>query len=294
MNMDDTANQVAVEDTDSSTLDTDTGAEAETQATDEPELDEDGNPIEKTEPEDDFEEVERDGKTAKIPAWLKPELMMQADYTRKTQELAAARQAFEAERQQLQQADASEMQARAQIAAIDAQLTNFAKVDWNAWSANDPFAANDAFRQYQLLKDAKAQVHGYLGELTDARTQAQQQEAAKRMEAGAAELARDIPNWSPDTAAKLMDFGQKHYGFSRQDLDGIDDPRLVKVLHAAFQWEESQKKQRAAKQVTAAQAVQPAANVAKASSPPKGLDDRLSAEEWMRRREEQLRKKNAR
>ena len=32
-------------------------------------------------PEDTFEEIERDGKRVKIPVWLKPELMMQADYT---------------------------------------------------------------------------------------------------------------------------------------------------------------------------------------------------------------------
>src|SRR5438093_10948162 len=60
-------------------------------------LDEFGNPVDDEEEPDEerFEEIERNGKKATIPAWLKPELMMQADYTRKTQELAEARRAFE-------------------------------------------------------------------------------------------------------------------------------------------------------------------------------------------------------
>ena len=44
------------------------------------ELDQSGNPVEaeaEAEPEEELEEIERDGKTYKIPAALKPELMMQ-------------------------------------------------------------------------------------------------------------------------------------------------------------------------------------------------------------------------
>jgi hypothetical protein len=240
--------------------------------------------------EEQLEEIERDGKIAKIPAWLKPELMMQADYTRKTQELAEARRAFEAERVSAQQASQAELSAQANLATIDRQMAQFSQVDWNGWHDSDPFEAQKAFAQFQLLKDARAQTLGYLGNLRDERAFHEQQETARRMEQGAAELARDIHDWSPTTAAKLLDFGQNHYGFAREDLDGIDDPRLVKVLHAAFQWEEHQKKQRRAQGHAAAQTTRPAAKVGGASPKP-GLDDRLSAEEWLRRRNEQLRKR---
>jgi hypothetical protein len=240
--------------------------------------------------EHELEEIERGGRRAKIPAWLKPELMMQADYTRKTQELAEARRAFEAQRDTVQHASQAELSALANLTLIDRQLGEHARTDWNSLFEQDAAAAQKAFAQYQLLKDARTQTLGYLGSVREERTLREQQESAKRLEEGAAELARDLKDWSPQTAAKLLDFGQRHFGFSKEDLDGIDDPRLVKVLHAAFQWEEHQQKQKRAQSHAAAQTARPAARVGGASPKP-GLDDRLSAEEWLRRRNEQVRKR---
>jgi len=240
--------------------------------------------------DDELEEIERGGRRAKIPTWLKPELMMRADYTRKTQELAEMRRAFEAQRDTVQHAGQAELSAQANLTLIDRQIGQFDRVDWNGWHESEPFEAQKAFAQYQLLKDARTQTLGYLGSLREERTLREQQDSAKRLEEGAAELARDLKDWSPQTAAKLLDFGQRHFGVSKEDLDGIDDPRLVKVLHAAFQWEEHQQKQKRAQSHAAAQTARPAARVGGAS-PKSGLDDRLSAEEWLRRRNEQLRKR---
>ena len=71
----------------------------------EPELDDDGNPIEGPDGQADAElepglaEVEIDGKTYKLPPELKDGFLRQADYTRKTQELAEQRRRMEAERE---------------------------------------------------------------------------------------------------------------------------------------------------------------------------------------------------
>lgn len=276
----------------------DTEVETQAAAAAEPSLDAYGNPIgDEPGPEEDeedeeqtLEEIERDGRRAKIPSWLKPELMMQADYTRKTQELAEARRALETERASVQQASEAELAAHANLALIDGQIAQYSKVDWNAWHDSDPFAAQKAFAQFQLLKDAHVQTTGYLGSVQQERAFREQQISAMRLEQGAAELSRDIKDWSPQMAAKLLDFGQKKFGFSREDLDGIDDPRAVKVLHAAFQWEEHRSKQKQAQNHAAAQSIRPAARVGGASPKP-GLDDRLSADEWARRRNEQLRKR---
>ena len=240
--------------------------------------------------EEELEEIERDGRRAKIPAWLKPELMMQADYTRKTQELAEARRAFEAERGEVQQFSEAERSAQSSLAIIDSQIDRFSTADWNAWHDSDPFGAQKAFAQFQLLKDARKETLGYLDVLSGERMVKAQQETAKRYDEAAAELARDIKDWSPQMAAKLFDFGQRHFGFSAEDMHDVDDPRAIKVLHAACQWEEHQAKQRQAQRHAAAQTARPAARVGGASPRP-GLDDRLSAEEWTRRRNEQLRKR---
>jgi len=255
----------------------------------EPQRDEFGNPIEEG-PDDELEEIERDGKRAKIPSWLKPELMMQADYTRKTQELASARRAFEAERQNAQHASEAERSIEVRLALIDEQIDQCAAIDWRAWHENDPAEAEQAFAQFQALDEARAEATDFLTAFQQDRAFREQQDSAMRLEHGAAVLARDIADWSPQTAAKLVEFGQNHYGFSLEDLSGIDDPRLVKVLYAACKWEDHQKQQRRAQSHADAQTTRPAARVTGAT-PRSGLDDRLSAEEWMRRRNEQVRRK---
>lgn len=257
----------------------------------EPQLDDDGNPIEDHAVDDDYEEIERDGKKAKVPAWLKPELMMHADYTRKTQEVAEARRAFEAERQSATEADEQELSARANISLIDRQLAQFAQVNWNQFNDSDPFEAQKAFQQFQLLKDARGSAESFLTQAQAQRTERQTQETAKLVQEGAAVLARDIPGWSPDLSAKLQAFGTKAYGLSGSEFDNILDPRAVKLLHAAYQWDQYEAKNKKAQSIQRQQEVTPAATVGRASAPPKGLDDRLSADEWTRRRNEQLRKR---
>src|SRR5215204_4003947 len=56
-----------------------------------------------TSEDEEFEEVERAGKKYRIPAALKGELMMQSDYTKKTQEVSETRKALEAREAEIAQ-----------------------------------------------------------------------------------------------------------------------------------------------------------------------------------------------
>jgi hypothetical protein len=289
--MDETTNQEVVEDTVDTTLADNDGVTAEI------EYDDEGNPIEAEIEAEEEEEVELDDDLKlKLPKSQAEKLRLaalrQADYTRKTQELAEQRKAFDAERQALSQADEQEMSARANIAIIDRQIQQYENVDWNAAFENDPFEAQKAFARFQLLQRDKEQASTYLDQTRQQRTEAQKQETARLIQEGAAELARDIPEWSPDLSAKLQDFGAKQFGLTQADFNEVYDPRAVKLLHAAYQWHQHQAGQTKAKAIVKQQEVQPAASPAKkASAPPTGLDDRLSIDEWNRRREAQLRKK---
>ena len=285
--MDETTNQVVAEDTAVATLANDDGVTQDVLT------DDDGNPIETPEEDD---EIELDGdvklKLPKSQAEIaRQHLLRQADYTRKTQELAEARKAFDAERQSLQSADEQELTARANIALIDRQIAQYANVNWAQAFDNDPFEAQKAFAQYQLLQQGKQQAQSFLDQTSRERTERQQQEIAKRVQEGAAELARDIPGWSPDLSAKLQDFGSKNFGLSKDDFDNIVDPRAVKLLHAAYQWHQHQETQKKAQSIAKQQEVTPAATGGKKAAPPQGLDDRLSPDEWLRRRNAQLAKR---
>jgi len=251
----------------------------------------DGDSDDQREAEEQFEEVERNGKKAIIPTWLKPELLMQADYTRKTQELAAARRALETERESVQQISQAELSAYTNLQVIDRQIDHFAKTDWNAAFDGDAAAAQKAFIQFQLLKDARRETTGYIEQLRSQRISREQQQTAKRLEDCNAEVAKHLSDWSAATAAKLKQEGMQHFGFSAEDVDGIDDPRIILALHAAVRWKDHEDKLRKAEAFEKQQAVKPAAKPSGGGAPPAGLDDQLSAEEWLRRRNNQLRKR---
>ena len=92
-------------------------------------------------PAGEFEEVEHDGKTYKIPRPLKGALLMQADYTRKTQEVAEQRRqheervkAFEAG----QRSHTEHLSDLARVVAYNDAIAQFEKADWPQIRANNP------------------------------------------------------------------------------------------------------------------------------------------------------------
>jgi len=247
--------------------------------------DEDSEPLDPAE-----EEIEHEGRKYLVPKALKPLLLMQADYTRKTQEVAEQRRAVMAERQALHQTSQAELDAYSRATTIGEQLARFQQIDWRAWHDSDPFAASAATSEYNMLRDQHQQALGQLAQMRGQRNFLAQQDTARRVEAGRAALAKDIPGWSEDLKARLIGFAAG-YGFSRDELDDLEaDPRVAKVLHAAFSGSSASATARKVHDLVAAQQVQPAAVVRARGAPASGLDDRLSPDEWVRRRNAQLRK----
>jgi hypothetical protein len=230
--------------------------------TNEPQLDDDGNPI--PEPDDD-EEIDLDDVKLRVPKTaaekikaLKDGALMQADYTRKTQELADGRKAFDAERQNFQQASTAELATAGQIMVYDQQLAQYARIDWQQWQYDDPDAAQSAFMAYQQLKDAKNNALGHLNQLKTQRTSAAQQEAAKRIEQTKAAIAKDIPDWSPAVEAQVADFGMKAFGFTADEMADMKiDPRIAKAFHRLHTLEEAEGKRSKAARIAQGQEVTP-------------------------------------
>ncbi len=287
MDIETATNPVGGEDMAAATSANETEVEQEAPET-ETKLGQDGNPVEEPSA-DDSEEIEFEGEKHKVPRLLKDAFLRQADYTRKTQELARERESVQALRQQVEQARDAEIDARANVIAIDRQLADYSTIDWAAWNDKDSPAAQKAFMAYMQLKDTRREAVGKAAELSQQRTAQAGAEKANRMRQAYAELQRDIPGYSPEIGAKLQDFGIKTFGFTAEELADFEDARMVKVLHAAFEGAQARIKATKAQQQLKAQEVKPAAPV-RGSTPPQGLDDRISAEEWVRRRNEQVRK----
>lgn len=173
-----------------------------------------------------------------------------ADYTKKTQEVAEQRKALEDYAQtiqvqeqqlkaqvELQQALFGEL---AQITAIDQQLADFQAIDWNQLSENDFVEAQKLFFTQNKLQTQRSQLVQQLEAKQQQLTQAQQQSLNQRIAKGKEILAKEIPNWSPDTSKAIISAGKEYYGFSDDEMSSVIDPRHVKVLHDAMQWRKLQ------------------------------------------------------
>lgn len=248
-------------------------------------------------PETELEEVEHEGKKYKIPKPLKGALLMQADYTRKTQEVAEQRRAVE--EAQRQYAEAQRVQAEhlsdfARVVAFNDAIAQFEKADWPQIRANNPQLYNDLWFQYQQTKEARDKAVLALQQKVQQRNSQAQQESARRIEEARSAIQREIRDWSPELAGKLNQFALAQ-GFTAQELSQVTDPRVIKLLHTAYVGSQAKTPSAAAKSAAAVEAAKPLPTVSgaspqkvKASDP---ASDRLSADEWAKRRNAELKQK---
>ena len=245
---------------------------------------------------DELVDVEFGGKAYRLPKELKSAFLMQVDYTRKTQDLAQQRRALESHRQAfLQQADLrqSHIGAVARIMAIDEQLAAAEKVDWPKLEVEKPAEAQAKLREYLMLRSQRDQLLVQVREAEQKRATEAQQDFAKRQAETHAELARDISGWD-EVAPKVEAFGRQS-GVTPDHLAVIaTTPALAKLLHMAWVGDQLIRKQQAVAEKAEADASPPAEplrQVAKGRGSPatSGLSDSLSVEEWVRRRNEEVR-----
>ena len=238
----------------------------------------------------EYEDVEYEGKKYKLPKEIKDAVMRHADYTQKTQEIAEARRTVESVRaaiQQQAQLHQATMAEQGRLAAITQRLEDYDKVDWAAWQASDPVAAQREWMTRTQLKEAQDGLVRGIQEKQYQIALNQQQELARQIEQGQAVIAREIPGWGPEKAKELRDVG-KSIGFSEAELSQVYRPELVKLLHLASIGQKaiSQAKSTASKKP--AEPVQPAQTVSR-SAPATKSPDRMSTDEWMRQRNKQVR-----
>jgi hypothetical protein len=234
---------------------------------------------------DDSFELELDGEVHTLPGALKGAFLRQADYTRKTQELAEHRRALAAEREAVAQEAAMHRGAgadRIRLAAMEHQLGEFADVDWEAYAAQDAQGAQALWAAYQRLAEGRERLasavahHSQRAELEDARA------AADAMAETGRTLAREIEGWSPGVAHQLVEYAQA-FGVTMEELGQTADPRLWKLLHKAWRADQASEGEATAE----ARAVQPAVRIGGGGAGGGGVRDELGTKEWMRRRNAQ-------
>lgn len=112
---------------------------------------------------------------------------------------------------------------------------DYNSIDWNRLDQENPGLGALTRQRFQ---QAYGQLQGQYGQISGVITQhqANAQKAAQRQQAEAqATLKRLIPAWQDSEVANrekslLTGFASKNYGFERADIEGLEDPRAIKVL----------------------------------------------------------------
>lgn len=241
---------------------------------------------------DATEEVEHQGQFYRIPKALKGAFLMQADYTRKTQELADHRRALDQDRRALEtraETAHANIADRAQLHLLDQQLEMYATVDWDALAQGDPAQAQALWGQFQQTREVRDRYAWALAHHEhQAQLQAERDTAAQLVETGRV-LSQKIEGWSPEIAAKLVEYAGA-FGVTLDELREIADPRLWLILHRAHLGDEAAKQQAAGRNLAQAQAVRPAISVSGSAAPGAAVRDEMATAEWMRRRNEAARR----
>ena len=271
---------------------------------------------------DALAEIELDGRTWKVPAALKDGYLRQADYTRKTQDVAergravTAREQAIAEREQAhagrsaEQAQAQEalVDLRADIRATREHIAAYETLVRRARDAGDLNQAQDlALSRLELrekldqLTEAERQARGHLSDHEQRAFQAADQARQAEIAKGARALAAD-PQVRLTQAAFEAVAGhlEKTYGIAQPRLlAALAEPELYRVARDAARVPQLETEIAALKQATAQSELRPASTVGSsagaarpATSDPRS--DRLPIQVWMAQERERQRRRAGR
>jgi hypothetical protein len=225
----------------------DAGAEADSDSGSDQDADEGTDEDESGDSELKFVEIEIDGKKYEVPEELKDGYLMQADYTKKTQSLSDYKKEVELTQKQLtvQQAENQfiaeiqpEINNLGYLQAQVKQIENDMQQNLSSMTSEDMFRKKiEADGLKEQAKDLKAQLEAKYGEFQ----KTQEQAYTELLNQGAEILKQTIPDWTPDKQKELREFALNQ-GFNEQEVSSIIDPRHVRVLWAASQYEALQSK----------------------------------------------------
>jgi hypothetical protein len=177
--------------------------------------------------------------------------LRQADYTKKTTELAEQRKTAEAETAKAREERNQYMQGLQKAQAVlESQLDEQRKIDWEGLLSTDPV---EYLRQQHLAQARQAelqQTHQQRQHL-EALTQAEQAEALKaHVESERDKLIANIPEWKDEAKRKAGATELREYlktqGLSEQEIYSVTDHRAITQSYKAMKYDQMMAKASAA------------------------------------------------
>lgn len=185
--------------------------------------------------EEELEDIDWNGKTFKAPKGVKDGILMQSDYTKKTQAVSEQAKALEARRAEIDQQAAAteeELRDRAVLLGVNAQLEQYKDVDWLTLARTDPVGYNEHRARFDQLKAAAADTAESLKTKQAERTQNAERDLANRVEETLKFAREKIPGFKPELIGTLVEFAQAE-GIPEAAIKSNWSPSLLKLLHKA-------------------------------------------------------------
>ena len=176
----------------------------------------------------------------------------QQAYTKRSQELAEQRKAFEAEAAQVAQMRDAYAQ---QLEQLSQQLNqvNEQEPDWAALAKE--YSAEDLIvykAQLDQQKEYAKQVEAEKQAIAQQQAQEQQAQMQQHLASQREEMLNRIPQWRDEDIRtsereQVIKYAQQSVGFSPQEIANASDARAIELLYKAWQWDNLQSKKPAAK-----------------------------------------------
>ncbi len=176
----------------------------------------------------------------------------QQAYTKRSQELAEQRKAFEAEASQVAQMRDAYAQ---QLEQLSQQLNqvNEQEPDWAALAKE--YSAEELIvykAQLDQQKEYAKQVEAEKQAIAQQQAQEQQAQMQQHLASQREEMLNRIPQWRDEDIRtsereQVIKYAQQSVGFSPQEIANASDARAIELLYKAWQWDNLQQKKPAAK-----------------------------------------------
>lgn len=231
--------------------------------------------------EEEMEGVKLRGKKEALER-IKAERLMQADYTRKTQEHAESRRAFEQERTTFQQSVQTQQALFKEVAAITAIDGRMQYLQQSLGQA-DPSTAQAMLVELNQLQLQRGQLVGSATQKHQHMQLATQRESVERANQAEQVVASVFKDWSPARYQALQEYA-KSEGVSPQQLRDVlvNAPHFAKTLAKAIAHDQAAKQRQPAKQQP-----QPAARISgNNAANARPLSELTDPDEYIARRRE--------
>ena len=250
--------------------------------------------------EPEYEEVDYNGNRYKVPKEVAPALMMQADYTRKTQEVAEERRAVQAERESFEaerRINEEIFDDVAQFRAIDARINELQSINPHSLP---PQEQNRYMIELMQLQQSKTDLGGRINYRKSELAAIQERASTAELRQAVSELSKpdERLGWSgkyDEPTRTSLAAAAREIGIPDPVLNSIREPVLIKALHLAKIGLDTLKKQQKAVSAKPAQPeAKPVPTLGTAKA--KGVvdPDKLPMDQWVKYEQQRMAKARGR